>query len=89
LELEQKHLDMMESIKDGATIFGYKEAKLLREVQRIDRELIQVIDDISELEAIEGKEYDGAGRVPYFGAILTKKGKKLVRNHLLKRATNI
>ena len=76
--LKAKHFEVMKAVRNGATIWGLREAKLIREVQRYDPELVEIIK-LQELEEIEGVEYDGAGRVPYFGAILTEKGKEFLR----------
>ena len=73
--LTKEHLEEMKGIENGATIWGYKNAKLLREIQQFDSDLLTIIDDLQELEHIENKVYDGAKRLPYFGAILTERGK--------------
>lgn len=78
--MKKEHIEQMESIQNGATIWGYKNALLLREVQVYDSELITIIDDLEELERIENKVYDGTGRLPYFGAILTEKGKSFIND---------
>lgn len=82
--LTKEHIDELKSVEDGATIYGYINAKLLREVQRFNNKLIQILD-IAELEKILNKEFDGAKQLPYFGAILTNKGKTFVKrmNRLL------
>ncbi|GAA0471797.1 hypothetical protein [Alkalibacillus silvisoli] len=80
--LNKEHLSEMKGIENGATIWGYKNAKLLREVQRFDSELLTIIDDLQELERIENKVYDGAKQLPYFGAILSEKGKEFLNEHI-------
>lgn len=75
--LTVEHFEIMEGIKEGATIWGYYEAKLLREVQAYDEELLTIVG-LEELERIENKVYDGAGKLPYFGAILTAHGKQIL-----------
>ncbi|MCR6108671.1 hypothetical protein HXA34_20460 [Salipaludibacillus agaradhaerens] len=77
--LNSKHIEEMRGIEEGATIWGYVNAKLLREVQRFDHELITVVS-VKELEVIENTTYDGSGKLPYFGAILTKKGKEFLES---------
>lgn len=82
-ELTKEHLENMFLIQDGATIFGLKEATLLREVEKYNKSLITIIDNMKVLEKIVGSEkdlYDNknpkTGHLAYFGAILTDKGKK-------------
>lgn len=75
--LTKHHYEAMGWIKEGATIFGLYEAIMLREVQAFDEELLEILG-IAELERIENKVYNGAERMPYFGAILTDKGRKLL-----------
>ena len=77
--LSEEHLKTMFLIQEGATIFGLKEAKLLREVEQYDSSLINIIDNMEELQEIIGNEkdlYDNKGHLAYFGAILTEKGKE-------------
>lgn len=81
--LSEEHLKTMFLIQEGATIFGFKEAKLLREVEQYDSSLINIIDDMEKLQGIVGNEkelYDNknpkTGHLAYFGAILTEKGQK-------------
>lgn len=64
------------SIINGATIFGYKEAHQIKELSRTYPGSIKLIS-ISELEEIECEIFQGE-RLAYFGAILTKKGKKIL-----------
>ncbi|MBD1379164.1 hypothetical protein [Metabacillus arenae] len=77
--LKQEHYEVMKAVKDGATIYGYVDAKRLREVQKFDSELIEIIG-LKDLEEITGEEYNGAEQLPYFGAILTGKGKEVLNN---------
>lgn len=79
--LSKKHLELMFLVKDGATIFGYNQAKMLREVEKYDNSLITIISNMEELEKIVGNEedlYDNknpkTGHLAYFGATLTDKG---------------
>lgn len=78
MELSKKHFEIMKDIEGGATIWGYVEAKLIREIQRYNETLVHIVD-IPELEEITGEEFDGAKQMPYFGAILTEKGKQLLK----------
>lgn len=90
--LSEEHLKTMFLIQNGATIFGYKEAKLLREVEKYDKSLINIISNMKELEKIVGNEkdlYDNKnpkiGNLAYFGAILTEEGKKWLDNECRRR----
>ena len=90
--LNEEHLKTMFLIQNGATIFGLKEAILIREVEKYDKSLINIISNIKELEEILGNKkdlYDNknpkTGRLAYFGAILTEKGKKWLDNECRKR----
>ena len=91
-ELSKEHLEIMFKIQDGATIFGFKEAKLLREVEQYDKSLINIISNMKDLEKIVGNEknlYDNknpkTGHLAYFGAILTNKGWKWLESECKKR----
>lgn len=77
IELSEEHFKVMHAVRDGATIWGYYEAMKLREVQNFNQELITIVG-IADLERIIGLEFDGAKRMPYFGAILTRKGKEFL-----------
>lgn len=90
--LSEEHLQTMFLTQEGATIFGLKEAKLLREVEQYDNSLINIISNIEELQKIVGNEkdlYDNknpkTGHLAYFGAILTEKGKKWLDNECRQR----
>ena len=92
ITLNEEHLITMFLIQNGATIFGLKEATLLREVEKYDKSLINIISNMKELEEIVGNEkdlYDNknpkTGRLAYFGAILTKKGKEWLDKECRKR----
>ncbi|HFF1838858.1 TPA: hypothetical protein ACGBET_003577 [Bacillus cereus] len=79
--LKEEHLQAMKDITSGATIFSYSLAMRLREVERFDSELIDIIHNLDELEAISGEVFPAEKKLPYFGAILTKKGKEYLNNH--------
>ena len=90
--LREEHLKIMFLIQEGATIFGLKQAKLLREVEQYDKSLINIISNTEELQKIVGNEkdlYDNknpkTGNLAYFGAILTEKGKKWLDNEWRKK----
>ena len=74
-ELTKEHLINMFYAKDGVTVFSRPIAKRLRDIQKLDKDLIDIIDNIEKLEYITGEKYDGASEMPFFGAILTDKGK--------------
>ncbi len=75
MELSKNHLQIMKDIGEGATIWGFMEAHLLREVQAFDPSFVKLVP-LDELE-----QYDpsiagltGADQLPYFGAVLTSDG---------------
>lgn len=68
--------NMFNLIKNGATVFGEKEAQQIKKLSKIYPGAIKLIP-VSELEEIECEIFQN-GRLAYFGAILTKKGKKLL-----------
>lgn len=70
--LTKKHHEVMRAVKDGADIWGYGDAALLREVQQYDPELI----DIGR--PMMADDVPGHCRQPYFGAILTNKGRAIL-----------
>lgn len=91
-ELSKEHLKLMFKVSEGATIFGYTEAKLLREVERYDKNLITIISNMKELQKIVGNEkelFDNknpkTGHLAYFGAILTEKGQEWLNKECNKR----
>lgn len=57
-KLTKEHLKIMFLTQEGATIFGLKEATLLREVEQYDKSLIKIIDNVEELKKILGNEND-------------------------------
>lgn len=73
--LKKEHLDLMDKIAFGATIWEDREAKLIREIQSQDPGLVEIIP-VKELG------YDGAQQIPYFGAILTDKGFNILKSIL-------
>lgn len=68
LILEEK--EAMRLVSDGADVIAQHLAGLLRSVQKKAPALIRITPVMGE--------YDGAGRRPYFGAILTKAGRVIV-----------
>ena len=73
---EAKHtkelIDALKAVKNGADVYDYKLAKTLRKVEREFPELVS----IGQPQMYSG---DGTDKVPYFGAICTKKGKELIK----------
>ena len=58
--------DALEAVTDGADVFSYKTARILRKCEKKGLVLI----------CKSQGDYPGEGRLPYFGAITTVKGKK-------------
>lgn len=67
---------LVKDLENGCTVWGPADAKRIRELQSKHPGWVDVIDDMAELERIEGRKFDGAKQVPYFGAILTDEGKR-------------
>lgn len=78
----------MKDITGGATIFSHTLATRLREVEKFDSDLIHIIQDLEELEAVSGDTFSGDEQLPYFGAILTKKGERFIQLHFNKNSNN-
>ncbi|MPQ25083.1 hypothetical protein [Bacillus paralicheniformis] len=68
MKLTQEHIQIMKDIGKGATIWGYTEAKLLREVQQFDPAFIKIVslDELGKYDP-SVKELTGAEKLPYFG----------------------
>lgn len=69
--LTAEELDALRLIADGADIHSYTLARTLRRIQQTHPELLS----IGPLQMYQG---DGTGITPYFGAILTAKGRKVI-----------
>ena len=78
-KLTQEHVEAMEAIRNGADVGNRVIAMRLREIERERPELIS----IGELQG----DYDGAGRLPYFGAILTDEGIHFLNSRAAEIAT--
>jgi len=78
-ELEPKHIDAMKKVKDGGNVYSVSLANNLREVQVYDHELIDIVP-VPQLETM-GFEFSNDEDLPYFGAILTDKGKAYLNQH--------
>ena len=71
----------MALVKDGADVIAHHVAGLLRSVQKKAPKLITITSVMGV--------YDGAGRLPYFGAILTPAGKALVATKAKKKVRRV
>lgn len=69
VRMTSAHKDAVLSVRNGADVRSYALAKLLREVEATKPEYI-------DIGPCQMGPYDGAGQLPYFGAIATAKGKK-------------
>lgn len=67
MKLTKKQKEAMKLVTDGADISSYAIAKELRAVQKHHPLLIHITKPMGK--------YNGAGHVPYFGAILTDAGR--------------
>lgn len=66
IQLTEEHYKEILAIRDGADIMGMWNAKILREVEKVEPGFINIVDPQGE--------YDPAGKIPYFGAIATHAG---------------
>lgn len=69
IELTKYQRDLMKAVRNGADISGYTDAMELRRMEKLG--WVTVCECMGE--------YDGAGRLPYFGAILSPEGRKIER----------
>lgn len=72
--LTKAHYEEIIGIEHGADIMGYMNAKRLREVEATEPSFIVITEVMGD--------YDGAGQLPYFGAIATKTGLLFARRRL-------
>lgn len=86
MDLREEHIIALKAVKGGADVYGVGYATALREVQRQEPELVTVIE-FKELEGISGP-FDPIGPLPYFGAILTAKGAKRIKDWEKKAKAN-
>ena len=70
-KLEKRHIDFMNGCASGATIFGYEDKKIAREIQKFDPSFLHFIEDMDEL-----RKYDPAVRklTGVFGCVLLHDG---------------
>jgi hypothetical protein len=66
IKLTKEHFQEVMAVQNGADVFGYRNAKLLREVEKVKPEWINIVP-------AQG-EYNPVGKLPYFGCIATSKG---------------
>jgi hypothetical protein len=66
MKLTNAHKLAMAAVKNGADVFSYQAALLLREVERNNPELITIVPAKSDIP--------GEQQQPYFGARLTAAG---------------
>lgn len=76
--LTEEHYKEIIAIQAGADVFGYRNAKLLREVEALEPSFIHICDAKGE--------YDPVGQLPYFGAIATETGITFAKRRLTKIA---
>ena len=65
--------ELIEGLKTGCTIWGNGSAMAVRKLQREHPEWITVLS-VDELEKVLDTKFDGAERMPYFGARFTPEG---------------
>ena len=70
-KLTKRHMVAMRRVRDGGDVWCPTLAKLLREVQQINPRLIYVGKP-------RARKYTGVEQMPYFGAILTDRGRAAV-----------
>jgi len=68
VNLTEDHLGVLRQLEHGGDIWGYKEAVLLRQCEADG--LVKVCEPMADIP--------GNQRQPYFGCILTKKGKAIL-----------
>lgn len=90
MKLTNNHLEIMRRIGSGATIWGYMEARLLREVQSFDPSFIKIITG-DELEKHDPSvaQLTGVDQLPYFGAFLTSDGFAYLERNLKEGSESI
>lgn len=71
MKITYEHKKAMEEVANGADVYDYYTAKLLREVEKGKPALIEITKPMMY-------KGDGTDRMPYFGAILTNKGRETI-----------
>lgn len=69
-ELTKEVCSAMELMRDGADVSSYAIAGTLRHIEKSNPDWLTICEPMGI--------YDGAGHVPYFGAILTAKGREVL-----------
>ena len=73
MHLNQNHYRLMSIVKGGATIYNYTDAVLLREIQKYNRNLLEIVE--GESGSILREDMNNLSEpTPYFSASLTKCG---------------
>jgi hypothetical protein len=70
MELTAEHENALWAVRNGGDIFSLSTAMLLRDCQE---------EGLVTIGAAMGKYGDGTNREPYFGAMITAKGKKALK----------
>lgn len=76
------HLTAMYHVRTGANVFSRGIAQLLREIEHHDPELIDIMapqEMIDDMGMSSDELTDENGRLCYFGAVLTAKGKAFLQ----------
>ena len=76
--LTDEHFEVMEACIEGCDFLLPKDARLIREVEAFDPELITVTGP-------QPNYYEVWEKLPYLGAILTGKGQQLLREYQQKK----
>ena len=67
---------LVNQLKNGIAVWNLLDAQKIRQFQKEHPDYIHIIDNIDDLEEILDVKFDGAKKLPYFGARLSKKGRK-------------
>ena len=70
---------LTDALKNGCTVWGYSDAVKIRKLKAEHPDWVQIIDKVSEMESILGREFREGDRIPYFCAILTVEGRKHIK----------
>ena len=69
MELTAEHENALWAVRNGADVFSLLAAKLLRDCEK---------DGLVAITPAMGEYGDGTKREPYFGAVITGKGKEVL-----------
>lgn len=70
-DLSQDQVEAMKAVKNGADVYSYGIARALREVHNVRPDLVTITKPMT-------RKFTGVERMPYFGAILTREGKRAI-----------